>query len=233
MKEKIEQLKQFDTPSITNVVATYPNREICLGLYNPWETNWYTDQSLKCMYPELGSVAGHVITCVFGIADPNYNRLGIKDILKAIDASPQPVVLAIKNNFPDEIKDKAALIGGNLMTAFKSVGCVGVIADGPSRDVDEIREMGVQYMITGVTPGHGDFGIQAVNVPVSICGMDLAPGEIVHMDENGACKFPADHIDEVISRTKELQELEAYRMGKMAKAKDPDEIINILSGLYD
>ena len=29
------------------------------------------------------------------------------------------------------------------MTAFKAAGVVGVISDGPSRDIDEIRQMGV------------------------------------------------------------------------------------------
>ena len=35
--EKLEKLKQFDTPSITNVVATYPDKEYCLVLYHPWQ----------------------------------------------------------------------------------------------------------------------------------------------------------------------------------------------------
>lgn len=34
--DRLEKLKQFDTPSITNVVATYPDKEYCLGLYHPW-----------------------------------------------------------------------------------------------------------------------------------------------------------------------------------------------------
>ena len=30
MKDKFKELEQFDTPSITNVVATYPDKEYCL-----------------------------------------------------------------------------------------------------------------------------------------------------------------------------------------------------------
>ena len=29
--DRLEKLKQFDTPSITNVVATYPDKEYCLS----------------------------------------------------------------------------------------------------------------------------------------------------------------------------------------------------------
>ncbi len=73
--EMLEALREFDTPSITNVVATYPTNPLCLGLYNPWTENWYTDQSVRCMYPELGRTVGYAVTCVFGLPDPSFNNL--------------------------------------------------------------------------------------------------------------------------------------------------------------
>ena len=36
--------------------------------------------------------------------------------------------------------------------------------------------MKFQYMLTGVTAGHGAQAVQAINVPVSVGGMDVAPG---------------------------------------------------------
>ncbi len=72
-KEILEQLKGFDTPSITNVVATYPQNPLCLGLYEPWRSNWYTDQSLRCIYPELGRLVGYAVTVVYSLPDPNFN----------------------------------------------------------------------------------------------------------------------------------------------------------------
>lgn len=48
-QEMLKELKAYDTPAITNVVATYPEHPLCLGLYNPWTENWYTDQSIRCM----------------------------------------------------------------------------------------------------------------------------------------------------------------------------------------
>ena len=93
-----------------------------------------------------------------------------------------------------ELANKVGLAGGNMTAAMKSVGCLGAISNGPSRDIDEIRPMEFQYLLSGITPGHGAMAVQAVNVPVSIGGMDVAPGEIIHMDENGACKFPRGSI---------------------------------------
>ena len=81
-------LKDFDTPSITNVVATYPLNPLCLGLYNPWTENWYTDTSIRCIYPEMGAIVGHAVTCVYGLPDPNYTgRLSFMDVVDALDAA--------------------------------------------------------------------------------------------------------------------------------------------------
>ena len=52
--EMLQELREFDTPAVTNVVATYPDSPLCLRLYDPWNDNWYTDQSLRCLYPDDG-----------------------------------------------------------------------------------------------------------------------------------------------------------------------------------
>ena len=155
----LEKLRNFDTPSITNVVATYPNSPLCLGLYNPWTQNWYTDQSIRCMYPELGRTVGYTVTCVYGLPDPSYSRLTFMDVIDALEASKKPSILVFQQNFPPEIAGKVGLAGGNMTAAMKAVGCVGAISNGPSRDIDEIRPMKFQYMLSGITAGHGAFAV--------------------------------------------------------------------------
>ena len=175
-REIIKELENYDTPTITNVVATYPGKATCLSLYHPWDTNWYTDDSLRVMYPELGRTCGYAVTCTYGIPDPNFKGgPSVGDVLRAIDKSPKPVVLFIKQDYPEKLKRKNGLCGGNMAAAFKSVGCVGIVTDGPSRDVDEVRTMGIQYMMTGTSAGHGPMGVKAVNTPVEICGIPNSP----------------------------------------------------------
>jgi regulator of RNase E activity RraA len=228
--EMFEQLKRFDTPSITNVIATYPkDRELCLGLYDPWESNWYTDQSLKCMYPELGRRVGVAVTAVYGLpATGGNDRLTMDDLLRAIAKVKMPVVVLIKQDLPERIKNKSGLAGGNMLSAFKAVGAVGVISDGPSRDIDEVRPKGIQYMLTGVTPGHGEYSIKAINVPVNICGMDVSPGEIIHLDENGAVKFPKEYLGAIIERAEKLMEAEARMQAAIGKTSDVEEVIRLM-----
>ena len=225
--ELLEGLKNFDTPSITNVVATYPNHPLCLALYHPWKGNWYTDQSIKCMYPELGRTVGYAVTCVYGLPDPGYSHLSFMDVIDAVEASPKPCVFVYEQRYPEEIAGKVGLAGGNMVTALKSMGCVGAVSNGPSRDLDEIRPMGFQYLLSGATAGHGDMAVHAVNVPVSVGGMDVNPGELIHMDENGAVKFPADKLQAVHDNAVELQKEEEQRMGLLAKAKTAAEIREI------
>ncbi len=229
-REMLEELREFDTPSITNVVATYPSNPLCLGLYNPWTENWYTDQTIRCMYPDLGRTVGYAVTCVYGLPDPGYSRGSFMDVLDAMGASKQPTVFVFQQKFPPEIADKVGLVGGNMATAMKAVGCVGAISNGPSRDLDEIRPLKFQYMLSGITAGHGGMAVQAVNVPVSVAGMDVAPGEIIHMDENGACKFPADKLEAVLTNVKALIAEEGDLQSRVSKAKSVAEVKAIFSG---
>ncbi len=226
----LEELKNFDTPSITNVVATYPANPLCLGLYNPWSENWYTDQSIRCMYPELGRLAGYAVTCVYGLPDPTFTRLSFLDVVDALEAAPKPTILVLQQKFPPEIAGKVGLAGGNMVSAMKAMGCIGLISNGPSRDLDEIRPMRFQYMLSGVTAGHGITAVHAVNVPVSVGGMDVAPGDIIHMDENGAVKFPANKLEAVVQLARELHKEEAVLQSALQQATSAAEIRAILGG---
>lgn len=229
----IQQLKEFDTPTITNVVATYPGADTCLSLYHPWDTNWYTDQRVRAMFPELGRTCGFAVTCTYGLPDPTVTQgPSFREVLRAASESPKPVIMVIKQDFPPHLKGKVGLCGGNMATAFRSLGCVGILSDGPSRDLDEVRPMGIQYMLTGATPGHGPLAVKAVNTPVEICGMDVCPGDVIHMDENGAVCFPRKYLPQVLENCLRLHQEEAEKMAKLASTDDPDLLADYMEGNY-
>jgi 4-hydroxy-4-methyl-2-oxoglutarate aldolase len=66
-------------------------------------------------------------------------------------------------------------------------------------------------------------------VPVSIAGMDVAPGEIIHMDENGACKFPADRMTEVLKNVEQLVKNEDAGRQRTLSCKTWEELYNQLT----
>ena len=223
-QEMLEKLKKYNTPSVGNIVATYPNNPLCLGLYEPWRGNWYTDQSIRCIFPELGVTIGYAVTVVYSLPDPRYQRLSFVDLIDALWKSKKPSIVVIKQDFPPDILPRVGLCGGQMTTAFQACGAVGVVTNGPSRDIDEIRPMKFQYLMSGVTSGHGDFAIRAVNVPVSVAGIDVAPGEIIHMDENGACKFPADRLADICNNIDALIKAEDERAEALRAAKTLEEM---------
>jgi regulator of RNase E activity RraA len=226
----LAELRQYDTPSVTNVVATYPGHPLCLSLYSPWSESWYTDQSVRCCYPELGALAGYAVTCTYGLPEAGFSGVTFMDVIDALDASPKPTIFVFQQKFPPALQGKVGLAGGNMTAAMKAVGCVGAISNGPSRDIDEIRPMKFQYLLSGVTPGHGPQAVHAVNVPVSVAGMDVAPGEIVHMDENGACKFPAHKLEAVVANLRGLRAEEGDRIGKLQRATSAAQVRAIFAG---
>ena len=233
LAQKLEKLKDYDTPSVTNVVASYPKApKYCLCLYDAWYGKWYTDQTLKCMFPELGRVAGLAVTCTYSMPGTVKEPFTLRNVLRAINKEQAPVILAIKQDFPEEIRNRNGLCGGNMMTAFKAAGCVGVLSDGPSRDLDEIRPMGMQYMLTGVTAGHGNFEITQVNAPVEICGMEVQTGDVIHMDENGAVKFPLEYLDQVLERLELLSAREQECQRLVREATDIEVMADINAQVF-
>jgi len=231
MDDLFAELRKIDTPTITNVVATYPKNPLCLGLYNPWTENWYTDTSIRCMYPELGPIVGYAVTCVYGMPDPNYSgRLSFMDVVDALDAMKKPTILVIQQKWPDNLMKKAGLAGEMMVSSMMAVGCVGLLSNGPSRDVDAIRKLKFQYMLGGVTAGHGEQAVHAVSVPVTVGGMDVAPGDLIHMDENGAVKFPPHHAPAIVKNAKAMLDDEARRLVLLRKAKSAAEVRAANSG---
>ncbi len=227
----LAELRKIDTPTITNVVATYPKNPLCLGLYNPWSESWYTDTSIRCIYPEFGVVVGYAVTCVFGLPDPNYSgRLSFMEVVDALDAMYKPTILVIQQKWPPALMSKAGLAGEIMATAMQAVGCVGLLSNGPSRDIDAIRRLRFQMLLGGITAGHGEMAVQAVNVPVSVGGMDVAPGDLVHMDENGAVKFPPDKAPRILANAKAMLDDEAHRLEALRKAGTAAEVRAAFAG---
>lgn len=68
-EEILKKLLEFSTPTVANVVATYPDHPLCLKLYDPWRGGWYTDQSVHCVFPEMGRRIGYAFTMVVSVPD--------------------------------------------------------------------------------------------------------------------------------------------------------------------
>src|SRR5260221_9640553 len=103
------------------------------------------------------------------------------DVVDALDAMKKPTILVIQQKWPPELHNKAGLAGEMMVSSMMAVGCVGMLSNGPSRDVDAIRKLRFQLLLGGVTAGHCEIAGQSVNAPGSVGGMDAAPRDPPHM----------------------------------------------------
>merc|ERR1712048_435742 len=92
--------------------------------------------------------------------------------------------------------------------------------------------MGLDFQLVcgGSSPGHGNQAVEAIQVPVHVAGMDVSPGDIVHMDEHGATKLPREKLSEVLKTANALQAKEDETLDRVRKCSSSGQIRALLEG---
>ncbi|RVX76023.1 hypothetical protein B0A52_00380 [Exophiala mesophila] len=97
---------------------------------------------------------------------------------------------------------KCAAVGGIMAQRMKVRQVAGCVVGGRVRDFAELRDSGLAIYAQGrSTVGtNAESVVYARNVPVSITGVSVVPGDIVFLDPNeGAVVIPQQLLDETIS----------------------------------
>lgn len=85
-----------------------------------------------------------------------------------------------------------ALVGELIMLYAQQRGCAGFVLDGAIRDTAAFHEADFPCYARGVSHrGPYKLGPGAMNVPVSVGGQVISPGDVVVGDEDGVVSFPA------------------------------------------
>jgi regulator of RNase E activity RraA len=106
-----------------------------------------------------------------------------------------------------------ALVGGIMSFAAAALGVAGMVLDGAIRDVAEIRERTFPVYARGVTHrGPYKDGPGAINVPVSVGGMTVRPGDIIVGDQDGLLAFAPDEAPAAIEKALKQQAAEEATM---------------------
>lgn len=192
---ELDALRQIDTPTIANAIEPFNVRS---------DTDGFMGWDIRCMFPEMGVMAGYAVTATLDTTTHGrvHDREARFQLFEAIDASPKPVVLALKDL---SSKPKHGChFGDGLATVSMRLGAIGLVTDGGVRDVDTVREMGFHYFAPGMVPAHGNFGFMEAQVPVRISGVLVNPGDLIHADANGVVTIPAEIAREVIAQAREV-----------------------------
>lgn len=201
----LARLKEIDSPTLSNAIERFRVRSLTAG---------YAGFDLRCVYPELGTMMGYAVTCTAdSTTEDSINVRGLVPLWEALEASPKPAVLVIKDIGSE--RTRSCHLGEVMASTAKALGAVGCVSDGGLRDILEIRQMGgFQLFCPGFTVSHGNPVICEVNVEVELSGMEVRPGVLLHGDINGVLTVPdavvealAEEVEKVRSAEREILEL--------------------------
>lgn len=136
-------------------------------------------------------------------------------IHKALNIAEEGDVIIVSN----EEDNTRAMIGANMaFYGMVNKKIAGMIFDGPIRDIDDIGEMELPVYATGVTPtGPYKEGPGEINVPISIGGVCVRPGDIIVMDMDGVAVVPREDAEAILPEAIKQRDKNA---ANNAKAKE-------------
>jgi regulator of RNase E activity RraA len=146
----------------------------------------------------------------------------------AIEAGGPYHVIAVEQRTGVE----AGSWGGLLTLGAKVKGIAGVLADGPVRDIDEAREAGFPVFTRALTAmtARGRVYEQATNVPITMWGAEVSPGDYVIADSSAVIFIKAGDIDRVLDTAEDIAAREAT-MTKAILAGTP--MTQVMAGNYE
>ena len=113
-----------------------------------------------------------------------------------------------------------ALVGEIMASYAESLGVTGMVIDGAIRDVGSIRGKDFPVYARGVTHrGPYKSGPGEINLPVSVGGMVVHPGDIIVGDEDGVLAIPPADAPAVMQAARLQGEREAASLRAIAEGQ--------------
>ncbi|MBI1345332.1 RraA family protein [bacterium] len=197
---QLAALAKYDSPTICNAVELWGLRPRNMG---------YMNQSIKAMSPQLPPMVGYALTSTFrSMCAPRsgdaYGSIGAQ--LDAFASIPGPPVIV----FQDLDEPCASATFGEVMcSTYQRFGAAGLITSGTGRDLAQVDGLGFPTFTNGAIAAHGYCHILAINTPVTVGGLTIFPGDLLHGDLNGVTTIPTEIATEVPEVCDEIARAEA------------------------
>lgn len=195
----LDQLARFDTPTVCNVIELWDLRPRNEG---------YMDQSIESCFPEMPPMVGYAVTTTFRARSaPRDGDVysGLNEQIESFSELPGPAVLV----FQDLDEPTAAATFGEVMcSTYKAFEARGIVTSGTGRDLDQVRDLGFPAFTNGTSCAHGYCHMLSTNVPVTVGGIVVDPGELLHGDCNGVTTIPSEIASEIPSVCEDFMKAE-------------------------
>ena len=181
---------------------------------------------LRPLFPET-RVAGVAYTVQGAPIEPHMEReAGIERISSYLEMfqrlSPDSVLVSVN---PGSHVGHFGELTGN---SAQRHGCVGVILDGNLRDIEGIREIGLQVFYRDLSPLNaiGRWEMVASQVPVTIGDVTIHPGDVVLAEFDGILVIPAADAERVLIHAEEIVGAEELVREEMQAGESPLSSLN-------
>jgi len=206
----LDLLRSVDTPTVCNAI------EVAQGQRG---FNDFTRGTMLCSDPN-GVVVGYAATAKIRAVSPpsepaDVIRARRMAYYKMMAEAPQPSVVVIEDeDYPDCI---GAYWGEVNTTVHKGFGMSGTLTNGVMRDLGDMAD-DFPVVAGSIGPSHGFVHVTELDGPVSVFGLTVNPGDLVHADRHGAVVVPADVIGKLAAAIKKMQDTEHLVLGPAREA---------------
>jgi len=154
----------------------------------------YMWMDVRCLFPELGPMVGYAATATIrarGRPDHGDQTMLYQHVREV--AGPRVVVVQDL----DEPPGHGSLWGEVNATIFGALGCAGCVTNGCVRDLKEARAMGFHFFARGPGVSHAYVRVESAGQPVTVGGLLVSPGDLIHADEHGVLLIPREIAGEL------------------------------------
>ena len=217
--DEMLSLSALDTPTVCNALEV---------VSPPARTEGFSREAIGCVHPGVTRLVGFARTARVRSSGPSgmsaseirAGRLAYYEYIA--NGGPLPSVCVVQDI--DERVGFGALWGEVNTAIHLGLGCKGVVTNGGVRDLDECAP-GFQMLGGRVTPSHAHIHIVDFDVEVTVFGVKIRPGDLIHADKNGVVTFTVDQARKLPEVARVLQRREAVML---AAARAPGFTVEVL-----
>lgn len=178
---QLEALRRFDTPTICNAIEGFGVRA---------KTEGFTRPELRMRVSmEDKPLVGYARTGIISSRHPAqpFHRAVMERYYAQYEGFELPQVAVIQDLDETPV---GSFWGDVQATVHRALGCTGTVTNGGVRDVSEVEKVGFYLFSKEVLISHAYIHMVEAGATVEICGMTVAPGDLIHADVHGAIVIP-------------------------------------------
>jgi 4-hydroxy-4-methyl-2-oxoglutarate aldolase len=196
----LEALRRIDTCLVGNAIESFNVR-----LHN----TGFADSRVRCMFKDDPPTVGFAATARLRSGEPPNGGGTFRDraeFWNSILDVPAPRILVLQDI--DDHPGRGAFVGDMHAAILQALGCVAYVTNGAVRELPSVHTMGFQLFAGCVAVSHAYAHIFDIGQPVTVGGMDVSPGDLLHGDRHGVLTVPLEIASRVPAAADRLQRAE-------------------------